>query len=157
GRRHGEAGDRFGRAARGDRRGPRPAGVAERVRQDHRDAVSDPGGGSRDGADKTGEKRKRRKRDRRKLSHSSVARLDAQRVKKARRAARQQRRTSLLGRIGRSDFVERRLAGGMRFVFAWSRSVGRPAASRTAARVTRTLSRFSSENALAAANLAAAY
>ncbi len=115
--------------------------------------------GSREKPDATdvGPKRKRRKRDRRKLSQSSVDRLAMQRAKKARREAKKRRRASFLGRISRSEFVERRVAGGMRFVFRWSEAVGRPFASRTAARVTRALSRFSSENALAAENLAHAY
>ncbi len=98
--------------------------------------------------------RKRRRKQRRKLSQSSIERIESQRSRKAVREARKQR---LLGRLGRSAFVERRLAGGMRFIFRWSEAVGRERATRTAARVARTLSRFSRENALAAANLAAAY
>ncbi len=100
---------------------------------------------------------KKKRRNRRKLSQSSIDRLKTQTEKRSRREAKKRRRDSLVGRAGNSDFVQRRLAGAMRFVFTWSRSVGRARATRTAARVTRSLSRFSSENALAAANLAAAY
>jgi KDO2-lipid IV(A) lauroyltransferase len=100
---------------------------------------------------------KRKRRNRRKLSQASIDRLDMQRAKRTRREAKKARRDSWLGRLGRSEFVERRVAGGMRFVFAWSKAVGRDRASRTAARVARTLSRFSRESRLAEANLAAAY
>ena len=114
--------------------------------------------GGRDEADKTrAAPAKKKRRNRRKLSQSSINRLNAQTAQRARREAKKRRRDSWLGHAGRSDFVQRRLAGGMRFVFAWARGVGRARAARTAARVTRSLSRFSSENALAAANLAAAY
>mgnify|MGYP000385857296 CR=1 FL=1 len=100
---------------------------------------------------------KRRRRNRRKLSQASIARMDTQRATKARRAAKRKRRESLFGRIGRSEFFERRVAGGMRFVFTWSRGVGRPRASRAAGRVARAFAGWSSENQLAAENLAAAY
>jgi hypothetical protein len=72
---------------------------------------------------------------------------------KAARKARQ----SVFGGLGRSEFVERRIAGAMRFVFKWSQAVGRERATRTAAGVSRRLSRFSRENELAKANIAAAY
>jgi KDO2-lipid IV(A) lauroyltransferase len=98
--------------------------------------------------------RKRKRKGRRKLSQSSINRLETQRGKKAVRGPRRQ---PFLARMGRSGFVERRLAGSMRLVFRWSEAVGRERATRTAARVTRTLARFSGENALAAANLAAAF
>ena len=107
------------------------------------------------GADGTMPKAKRR--NRRKLSQASIDRHEMQRAKKARRAAKRARRESWFGRLGRSEFVERRVAGGMRFVFAWSKAVGRDRASRTAARVARSLARFSRENRLAEENLAAAY
>lgn len=101
--------------------------------------------------------RKRKKRNRRKVSQASIDRIEVQRQKRARRAAKKKWRESWLGRMGRSAFVERRVAGGMRFVFAWSAAVGRDRASRTAGRVARSLARFSRENRLAVANLAAAY
>jgi len=107
--------------------------------------------------DAEGGQRKGRRRNRRKLSQASIDRLEMQRAKKARREAKKARRESWLGKLGRSEFVERRVAGGMRFVFAWSKAVGRDRASRTAGRVSRSLARFSRENQLAAENLAAAY
>ncbi|MBN9022733.1 MAG: lipid A biosynthesis lauroyl acyltransferase [Rhizobiales bacterium] len=114
--------------------------------------------GSRDEAEEAKAPPARKKRrNRRKLSQSSIDRLKTQTEKRTRREAKKRRRESFVGRAGNSEFVQRRLAGAMRFVFTWSRSVGRARATRTAARVTRTLARFSSENALAAANLAAAY
>ena len=100
---------------------------------------------------------KRKRRNRRKVSQTSIDRLELQREKRARRAARKKWRESWLGRIGGSEFVERRVAGGMRFVFAWSAAVGRDRATRVAGRVARSLSRMSRENKLAAENLAAAY
>ncbi|MCB1501587.1 MAG: lipid A biosynthesis lauroyl acyltransferase [Bauldia sp.] len=100
---------------------------------------------------------KRRRRNRRKLSQASIDRMDTQRATKARRAAKRKRRESLVGRIGRSEFFERRVAGGMRFVFAWSRGVGRDRASRVAGRVARGFAGWSRENELAAENLAAAF
>lgn len=104
-----------------------------------------------------GAPRKRKKRNRRKVSQASIDRLEMHRAKRARRAAKKKWRASWLGRFSRSEFTERRVAGGMRFVFNWSQAVGRDRASRTAARVARGLARFSRENRLAAENLAAAY
>ena len=96
---------------------------------------------------------KRKRKPRRKLSKSSIDRIETQRGMKAARKSRQR----VFGGLGRSEFVERRIAGAMRFVFKWSQAVGRERATRTAAGVSRRLSRFSRENALAKANIAAAY
>ncbi len=100
---------------------------------------------------------RRRRKNRRKLSQSSIDRLEKQRASKARREGRERRKDTYGARFARSEFAQRRVAGGMRFVFAWSRSVGRARATRTAASVARTFSRFSKETKLARANIAAAF
>ena len=117
-----------------------------------------------DGRPKAGAKpgaarRPRKRQDRRKLSRASIDRLDRQRARKARRLAKRHRKRKLswLDRLVRSEFTERRVAGGMRFLFAWSRGVGRQRASRIAARFTRTFAVRAKENWLAEENLAAAY
>ncbi len=98
-----------------------------------------------------------RRGGRRKLSQASISRLERQRAKKARRHNKRKRKTSWLDRLVRSEFTERRVAGGMRFLFAWSRAVGRERAGRIAGRFTRIFARRAKENRLAKENLAAAY
>jgi Kdo2-lipid IVA lauroyltransferase/acyltransferase len=95
----------------------------------------------------------KRGRNKRKLSKASVDRLALHQANKAKRKQRQSR----FGRFLKSDFASRRVAGMMRFVFAWSRAVGRERASRVASRLTRSLARRTREHKLAALNLAAAY
>jgi KDO2-lipid IV(A) lauroyltransferase len=99
-------------------------------------------------------KKKSRKK---KLSRASVERLAAREAKLAEKQARRRRRESPLGRFARSEFAQRRVAGMMRFVFAWSRAVGRDRASRTASRVARSFGKRAREHRLAERNLAAAY
>ncbi|HET7715960.1 MAG TPA: lipid A biosynthesis lauroyl acyltransferase [Bauldia sp.] len=93
------------------------------------------------------------------MSQASIDRLERQRAKKAKRLERRRRKRKLswLDRLVRSEFTERRIAGGMRFLFEWSRAVGRERASRIAARVTRSFAGWAGENRVAEENLAAAF
>ncbi|MEQ8695944.1 MAG: lipid A biosynthesis lauroyl acyltransferase [Bauldia litoralis] len=100
------------------------------------------------------ERRARRRRKRERRDKHSAAR---QARRAARKAAKQKRRDTALRRAGTSDFLQRRMAGLMRFLFNWAQAVGRLRASRIAARVTRVFGRLSKENRLGAANIAAAY
>ncbi|MCB1485904.1 MAG: lipid A biosynthesis lauroyl acyltransferase [Bauldia sp.] len=81
--------------------------------------------------------------------------------KEARRAARQeakrQAKAEQRGKSKSADFLDRRAAGMMRFLFNWAQAVGRVRASNIAAGVTRFAGRFVKENKLGAANIAAAF
>lgn len=77
----------------------------------------------------------------------------------ARRAARKQAKLASRQKPGlsNSDFMQRRSAGVMRFVFRWAQAVGRERASRIASRIARTFGPLAGEHKVGAANLAAAY
>lgn len=75
----------------------------------------------------------------------------------ARKAAKLQSRQTPLRRLQDSAFIQRRIAGLLRFVLAWARAVGRERASRVASGVARRLGPRTREHRLAAANLALAF
>lgn len=96
---------------------------------------------------KSRKQRKRRKAQRRRKEARRALRMEQKRL----------RQQALPYRLKKSAFLQRRVAGLMRFVFAWAQAVGRERAGRIAGRIARRIGRFSRENSVAAANLAAAY
>ncbi len=106
-------------------------------------------------APRTDDERAERRRRKAKREEKRSAEKQARRA--ARQEAKRKRRDTALRRAGTSDFLQRRMAGLMRFLFKWAEAVGRVRASRIAARVARFAGRFARENKLGAANLAAAY
>ncbi|WP_421725176.1 lipid A biosynthesis lauroyl acyltransferase [Bauldia sp.] len=100
---------------------------------------------------------KKLKREARRRAREARKRRRKEARKAARKAEKQRRRQSGFGRITNSDFLKRRVAGLVRFIFKWDRAMGRERASAIAAGVAPTVGRLSRENRVAAANLAAAY
>ena len=128
----------FDHRARRDRRGARAPGIAQRLRQDHRDAVSAKvkdsatGGPQAESRRMPGPARKPREAPQPPQAVPGVDRpaRQAARQESAAPRSRRRRKRRWLDRLVRSEFAERRVAGGMRFLFAWSRAVGRRRAPR---------------------------
>ncbi|MCP4305407.1 MAG: hypothetical protein GY788_11125, partial [bacterium] len=100
---------------------------------------------------------RRQRKAARKSAHrqrKAARKSDRRRRKAARRAARKEqkrlRRQTPLYRLKNSAFLQRRVAGLMRFVFKWAVAVGRERAGRIAGRVARRVGRLSRENSIGA-------
>ncbi len=110
------------------------------------------------GEEQTLPRRVRRKKRRQKRMARQAARRSRKLAKRAaRKEAKRLARQTPLRRLLTSAFVQRSIAGLMRFIFAWSRAVGRERASRIAARVARRFGPKTREHRVAAANIAAAF
>ena len=143
------AGHRCDDFAGGDRRGAGAARIAQRLRQDHRDAVSEE-------ALREGSRTQRRKARR---AAAAAARKEARLASRAERrearwAAKQLRASR---RIQNWPVVQRGVAGLMRVFFATSRLFGRRAASRFAGDFMREVGPFLHEHRIGLTNLEASF
>ena len=136
---HRAAGDRLGDRARRHRRGAGAPGIAQRLRQDHRNAVSATVKQRHADAGRAGATPRRGRAAEAPRSRASCpqASIDRPRCSAHGRCVAAGARRNRGSRLVRSEFAERRVAGGMRSRLRLVAAVGRDRASRIAARVTR--------------------